>query len=89
MIQWIPPNMIDYVFTAKIKQTSAGSYNHELKVEYFAIGEEVDGDNYILLDRQRDVFTPTHENKRSHAFSGNPVLCYAYNDFYSDRRGKK
>lgn len=89
LIQWRPPTLIDYIFTAKIKQTSPGVYNHELGVEYFAIGQEVDGGNYILLDRKSDTFTPTKQNKRSHAFSGDPVLCYAYDDLYSDRRGSK
>lgn len=87
--RWIPPTLIDYIFTAKVKQTSVGAYNHPLTVEYFAIGKEVDGDNYILLDRQQDVFTPTKENNRSHAFSGPPVLCYDYDDYWRDRRGSK
>ncbi len=85
----IPPTLIDYIFTAKVKQTSVGVYNHPLTVEYFAIGKEVDGDNYILLDRQQDAFTPTRENNRSHSFSGPPVLCYDYDDYWRDRRGSK
>jgi len=77
----------DYVFTAKLEQTSAGLYNHELKVEFFAIGEEVEGDNYILLDRQKSRFTPTKENGRSHAFHGNAVRLTKY-DLW-EARGKK
>jgi hypothetical protein len=88
-LEWTPPTLIDYVFTAKINQHSAGDYNHELQVEFFAIGSEVDGDNYILLDRQSSAFTPSNENKRSHAFSGVPVLCYDYVDWYSQKRGSK
>ncbi len=40
-----PPKILDYVFGATLKQTSAGLYNHELKVEFFAIGEEIDDVN--------------------------------------------
>jgi len=67
------PKHFDYVFSAKLKQTSAGMYNHELKVEFFAIGEEIDGDNYILFDHQESRFTPNEENGRSHVFSGKTV----------------
>ena len=88
-LEWTPPTLIDYVFTAKINQHSADDYNHELRVEFFAIGSEVDGDNYILLDRQSSAFTPSDENERSHAFSGVPVLCYDYVDWYSQKRGGK
>ena len=63
----------NYIFGAKLKQVSAGKYNHELKVEFFAIGEEYDGDNYILFDRQESRFTPTKENGRSHAFHGDTI----------------
>jgi hypothetical protein len=88
-IPWTPPTLIDYVFSSKINQHSAGDYNHEFRVEFFAVGSEVDGDNYILLDRQSSVFTPSKENGRSHAFSGPPILCYDYVDWYSQKRGSK
>ncbi len=68
-----PPKVLDYVFSAKLAQTSAGEYNHELKVEFFAIGEETNGDNFIMLDRQESHFTPTKENGRSHSFHGDKV----------------
>ncbi|MEN8255255.1 MAG: hypothetical protein ABFR33_07275 [Verrucomicrobiota bacterium] len=88
LIRWAPPKHIDYVFSAKLKQTSAGEYNHELKVEFFAIGEEIDGDNYILLDQQESRFTPTKENGRSHGFSGNTVPMRE-STVYIHRRGQK
>lgn len=72
-LQWVP-RIYDYVFGVRLKQTSAGEYNHELKVEYFAIGEEINGNNYILLERQESAFTPTKENNRSHEFSGGNVM---------------
>ena len=67
------PKQLDYVFSARLKQSSAGAYNHELKVEFFAIGTEIDGDNYILFDHQENTFTPSKENGRSHTFSGDII----------------
>ncbi|MEN8255529.1 MAG: hypothetical protein ABFR33_08675, partial [Verrucomicrobiota bacterium] len=88
---WPAPSLHDYVFTAKLKQTSAGEYNHELKVELFAIGEELDGDNYILFDRQESRFTPSKENGRSHRFAGKTVRLrnYVINPKDPLRRGEK
>jgi len=84
----IPPTILDYVFTAKLRQTSAGSYNHELHVEFFAIGREVMGDKYILLDWQENRFVPNEENKRSHAFSGKTASTCAC-VVMTDLRGSK
>lgn len=90
------PKRMDYVFGARLKQTSVGVYNHELTVELFAIGEEIDGDNYILLDRQESRFTPTKENDRSHAFYGRKVSLYDQvlspevgNSLFKQRRGER
>jgi len=86
---WMPEHL-DYVFSAKLKQTSAGEYNHELHVEFFAIGEEIDGDNYILFDRQESNFTPTKENGRSHMFRGDPVPVRVMDfQYLIYRRGQK
>ena len=84
---WLP-RQLDYTFSARLKQTSAGEYNHELKVEFFAIGEEIEGDNYILLDRQESRFIPTKESERSHTFSGDTVALRT-NTIFSERRGQK
>ncbi|RKX39569.1 MAG: hypothetical protein DRP64_14075 [Verrucomicrobia bacterium] len=86
IISGSPPKVLDYVFSARLAQTSAGVYNHELKVEFFAIGEETNGDNFILLDRQETHFTPTNENGRSHTFRGNKVTLLQ--TFAYDRRGE-
>jgi hypothetical protein len=72
-LQWVP-RIYDFVFGARLKQSSAGEYKHELHVELFTVGEELNGDNYILLDRQESSFTPTKENGRSHTFSGDQVM---------------
>ena len=68
-----PLQMLGYVFGARVKQQSTGDYSRNLLVEYVAVGEEVDGDNYVLLDRGISSFTPTRENKKTHEFEGKQV----------------
>jgi len=85
--RWLPRHL-DYTFSARLKQMSAGEYNHELKVEFFAIGAEIEGDNYILLDRKESRFTPTRANGRSHTFSGDSVGVRDTTVF-TERRGQK
>jgi hypothetical protein len=77
-----PLQIFDYTFGTRVKQTSAGVYNRKLTIEYVAFGEEIDGDNYVLLDRTSSSFIPTQENKRSHEFVGQPVeiMRIAYRD---------
>ncbi|RKX40822.1 MAG: hypothetical protein DRP64_12085 [Verrucomicrobia bacterium] len=72
-LRWVP-RIYDYIFSARLKQTSVGEYNHELHVELIVFGEEINGNNYILLDRQESTFTPTKENGRSHEFHGGKVM---------------
>ena len=64
-----------YYYTAKVRlrQTSAGKYMHRLRVEFFAIGKEVNGNRYILLDRQEGSFVPGEEKGQSFEFSGRKV----------------
>jgi len=86
-----PPKVLDYVFSAKLAQTSAGEYSHELKVEFFAVGEETNGDNFILLDRQESHFTPTDENGRSHIFRGKKITLLQTVAYFGrgETRGQK
>ena len=69
-----PLQMFEYTFGVQVKQTSVSSpYNRELKVEYFAVGEEVDGDNYVLLERKESSFNPCEMEKRVFEFSGESI----------------
>ena len=87
---WQLPGAIDYTFTAKIKQVSVGSYPHELHIEFFAIGEEIDGNNYILLDHQENTFVPIEKKRNEyHTFSGRRVRLYDYEFFEDGRRGQQ
>ncbi|MDF7801311.1 hypothetical protein P4C99_17665 [Pontiellaceae bacterium B1224] len=67
-----PLQMFDYQFGARLKQTTTGDYDHELTVEFFAIGEEIVGDKMILLDRQTSTFIPSEQEKRVFEFLGKP-----------------
>jgi hypothetical protein len=84
------PTALQWNFGVKLKQTGSGSYSRELKVEYFAIGQQIlDRSKFTLLGRGSDFFTPGDENERSHTFlSDNYVELYEYN-MDSQARGKK
>jgi hypothetical protein len=69
-----PLQLFDYNFGVQIQQKGVSKpYNHELNVEYFAIGEEVDGDNFILLERNQAVFNPTEYKGKSFEFRGKEI----------------
>ena len=72
--------IFDYNFGAKIEKYSPGEYNHKLFIEYFAIGGEIIGDNYVLLERKTSAYTPTKENKYTHEFYGDPVRLREYSN---------
>jgi len=84
----LPPRVNDFTFGAKVKQRGAGTYSHELTVEYFAIGKELIGNKYILLDRQASTFIPTRENRWSHSFKGEPIEFLEY-DLGGEMRGRR
>jgi hypothetical protein len=68
-----PYQMFDFTFKASVRKKGTSDYPYELTVEYFAFAEEVDGDNYKLVDRQSSRFTPSPANRNTHSFSGEPV----------------
>lgn len=61
-----PVHVFHYSFGARVKQKSAGMYNHELSLEIFAIGQqELDRDKYRLLSRiSSEPFVLSKENGR-------------------------
>jgi len=86
---WLQPRLFDHVYTATVKQTSAGAYSHRLDIEFFAIGKQINGsDRYILLDRQAASFVPGQENRRSLEFHGDRVLLVDQ-VFYYRHQGEK
>ena len=87
---WQLPKALDYVFTTKLRQMSTGSYKHELRVDLYVIGEEIDGDNYIMLDRQSNTFIPSEQPDRACQFKGTrKVRMFDYEFFEDGRRGQK
>ncbi|WP_372798559.1 SHD1 domain-containing protein, partial [Pontiella sp.] len=79
----------EYTFTAKVKQDSSGVYRYPLTAEYYAIGSEMGGNQYILLDRAQSVFVPSEiEKGEAFEFSG-PTFDMLDYDVYEMRRGDK
>ena len=80
-------------FGVRLKQTSAGEYNHELQVEMFAIGRQRKrvGAKYILLDRQTTGFTPSEEDQRTYEFRSSKlvVLDNYVEKHYKSEHGEK
>ncbi|MBN2683721.1 MAG: hypothetical protein JXR40_00445 [Pontiellaceae bacterium] len=76
-------------FGAKVQQKGTGDYPFELTVEFFAIGKEIKGERYILLDRASDKFTLTKENGREFEFYSNRIVrltdMWKDNETYSER----
>jgi hypothetical protein len=61
----------DYQFGVRLKTTSVNNdYDKPLTVEYFAVGDEVAGDNFVLLDRQSTTFIPTRDFEGEFVFEG-------------------
>jgi hypothetical protein len=84
----IPARANLMTFETRIKQTSTRPYGQPLTAEYFAIGDEIGGQENILLDYQRSSFSLTEENDYSFAFNGPPVELVDYN-LNEERRGKR
>lgn len=68
-----PLRISNYVFGTRLKQSSTGAYDHKLTVEYYAIGKEVDGNNFILFERQKSGFVPSATRNGAHAFYGETI----------------
>ncbi|MDF7807846.1 SHD1 domain-containing protein [Pontiellaceae bacterium B12219] len=69
-----PLQMFAYTFGVQVRQTTVGKvYNHDLIVEYFAVGEEIDGDNYVLLERNQETYNPATYTGKSFEFRGKEI----------------
>ncbi|MEN8255279.1 MAG: SHD1 domain-containing protein, partial [Verrucomicrobiota bacterium] len=69
-------------FGLQLKQTSAGDYNHELKVDMFVVGQQREGNQYLLLDRQQFTFNPVEEDRFFEFRSKRKVELQDYPDYY-------
>lgn len=87
-----PLSIKDYGFKARVKIMDTSSYTYPLTVEYFAIGGEVEGDNYVLWQRASKTFTPSEENNYMIEFSSTKLLrrfVYSMSSKSSRLRGEK
>jgi len=73
----------------KIEKTNQKPYSRALRVELFTIASEMDGNNYILMDRTEGVFTPSKENGECYELWGHGFYLRDYIDGVGDRRGER
>jgi hypothetical protein len=86
----VPPTVLDWTFGAKARQKSGGDYPFELKLEYYAIGQQrLDADKYKVLDHNSATFVPSKENKGSFDFKSDRVVRLFDFDLIEQRRGIK
>ncbi|MEN7973885.1 MAG: SHD1 domain-containing protein [Verrucomicrobiota bacterium] len=88
------PTMRELTAGVKIEKTNQKPYTKELKVELFSIADEIDGDNYILLDRQEGTFVPSEEPEERYELWGKKTYLRDYIDVpiaaaASNRRGER
>ena len=69
-------------FGIQFKQTNAGDYNHELSVEMFVVGQQREGNKYLLLDRQAFTFNPAEVDRFYEFHSPRKVELQNYPDWY-------
>ncbi len=69
-----PLQTFNYTFGVQVSPKSlASQYDFPVTVEYHAIGEEVDGNNFVLLERNQQTFNPADYNRKTFSFKGQPV----------------
>ncbi|QBG46828.1 hypothetical protein EGM51_05235 [Verrucomicrobia bacterium S94] len=68
----LPPDK-ENIFGVRMKQKGREPYDHPLTVKYYAIGAEVDGDNWVLLDRREETVIPSQLENHEFSFLGEPV----------------
>jgi hypothetical protein len=82
-------------FGLRVKQTSSGAYQHELKAELFVVGQQigVPDRQCFILDRQEFSFQFSEENKRVYEFMSERQVRlenwgFAYSDSKAVERGE-
>jgi hypothetical protein len=85
----IPPAVEELTCGVKIEKISRSPYTRELKVELFTFANEIDGKNYILLDRQERRFTFDEQTGTVFKFMGQMVYLRNYLDGMDYKRGER
>ena len=85
----VPPRLFEITVGVKIEKTNRKPYTRKLKVELYSIADEIDGDNFVLLDRQEEMFVLSDENGEIYEFWGKKAHMRDYTDYVRNRRGCK
>lgn len=72
--QEVRPPEIRAKFGVRVKQKGSGAYEHELTVEFFALGRQIYADRYMLLHREKVSFTLSKENNRNFEYMSDRIL---------------
>ncbi len=68
------PAATEHQFGARVEMERSKPYTHPLKVQYYAIGRQLqDRDKYILMEKKSAEFTPSAKNNYSLEFTGNKI----------------
>lgn len=83
------PVVNQFALGVSIDQKNPQPYTRKLVVELFTIAAEYDGNNFILLDRQKETFMLTPENGRHFELRGKKAYLRKYYDPGINLRGEK
>jgi hypothetical protein len=92
-IGWgMPESKIEnFIFKARLKQISSGIYDHNLTVDYYAIGRQRQPNDpqLFLIEHQVATFNPAKQGKdRTFTFSGKPIRLMNF-ESQNQKRGRK
>ena len=71
------------------QQDRRNDYQRPLRVEFYVILDEFDGDNFILHDRQIETFSLTPENDQRFKLTGREDIMLRYEHYGGEVRGEK
>ena len=73
-----PARVNDITFSAKIKKLDSKPYEHPLRMEYYALADEILGDALCLVDYQQAEFVLNKEEDYRYRMEGNTVQFVEY-----------
>jgi hypothetical protein len=84
------PVATEFAGRVVIEQTDRkNDYQNPLRLEFYVILDEFDGDNFILHDRQIETFSLTPENERRFELTGRTDILLRYEHYGGNVRGEK
>lgn len=84
-----PPQNSHFAVGARIEKTSSQPYTRELKVEIFSIADEIEGKNFVLLDRVETNLIFSAENDYTCTLWTKMARLNNYDQDNYQRRGEK